>query len=116
MVDVSFVVRSKEDPMLEAKKLSSNSFDFGFSTHDLRAIGFIGLFISLLMVFRPCIVICSIRRIPRYEELERQAAQGIVADPELESVIRRRRLYQQQADLDESQTTLQHTGRTRDNR
>lgn len=65
-LNVSFEVRSSNDPMLLAKQLSDETFDFGLSSHDLQAIGFLGLIISILLMFRPCIVMCSIRRIPRY--------------------------------------------------
>lgn len=97
-LDVTFEVRSSQDPMLLAKKLSNNSFDFGLSAHDLQAIGFLGLIISVLLMFRPCIVICSIRRIPRYQDLDKLQ----VRDPELESVIRRRGMYARQSSLDHS--------------
>jgi len=97
-VDITLEVRSKEDPMLLAKKLSKESFDFGFSAHDLRAIGCIGFFISMLAMCRPCIVICSVRRIPNYQELVKQDE----IDPELESVIRRRRNYMREWEQEES--------------
>lgn len=88
-VDVSFTVRNGKDPMLAAKELSGNSFDFGLSSHDMAAAGFLGLMISLLLLCRPCIVICSIRRIPRYQDiLEKEKNQ--IYDPEIESAIRRR--------------------------
>lgn len=75
--------------MLLAKELSNNEFDFGLSSHDMTALGFLGFIISLLLMFRPCIVVCSIRRIPHYKDLEKQRESEFY-DPELESVIRRR--------------------------
>lgn len=75
--------------MLVARQLSDNTFDFGLSSHDLAAAGFLGLIISILLIFRPCIVICSIRRIPKYQDLDKIE----MSDPELESVIRRRRNF-----------------------
>ena len=80
--------------MFAAKRLSNNTFDFGISSHDLAAIGFLGMIIFTLLIFRPCIVICSIRRVPRYQELLEQESGPPFADPELESVIRRRRRAQ----------------------
>ena len=65
-LQISFTVRSASDPMLAAKMISGNTFDFGLSSHDLAALGILGCLISLLLMFRPCIVVCSIRRIPRY--------------------------------------------------
>ena len=70
-IDVTFTVRHAGDPMFLAKSLSDNSFDFGLSAHDSAALGFLGVIISLLLMFRPCIVICSIRRIPHYKDLEK---------------------------------------------
>ena len=109
---VSFTVRSEWDPMLLAKNLSDNTFDFGMSSHDLAAVGFLGLIISLLLVIRPCIVVCSIRRIPKYQDLERMQDHQPVADPELESVIRRRRrIYSNNPErLEENASTLNDTG------
>jgi len=74
--------------MFAAKTLSNNTFDFGMTSHDLAAIGFLGMIIFTLLIFRPCIVICSIRRTPKYQDLEHYGRP--YADPELESVIRRR--------------------------
>ena len=88
-VDVSFTLRHGDDPMFIAKSLTDNQFDFGLSAHDLAALGFLGLIISLLLICRPCIVVCSIRRIPKYQDLE-QMRENEVPDPELESVIRHR--------------------------
>ena len=88
-VDVSFTVRHGDDPMFVAKSLTDNKFDFGMAEHDLAALGFLGLIISLLLICRPCIVICSIRRIPKYQDLEKMR-ENELPDPELESVIRRR--------------------------
>jgi hypothetical protein len=82
-------VRNIDDPMLMARSLSNNTFDFGLSSHDLAAAGFLGVVISILLMFRPCIVICSIRRIPKYQDLEKLE----INDPDLESVIRRRRNF-----------------------
>jgi len=96
-LQVDFTVRSARDPMFAAKRLSNNTFDFGMTAHDLAAAGFLGMIISTLLIFRPCIVICSIRRIPRYQELMRVRHERdgvpIFADPELESVIRHRHRY-----------------------
>ena len=97
-VDVSFTLRHSDDPMFIAKSLSNNTFDFGLSAHDLAALGFLGLIISLLLICRPCIVVCSIRRIPKYQDLEKMRDSEI-PDPELESVIRHRnRLMRPDAD------------------
>jgi len=71
-IDVTFTIRNSEDPMFVAKDLSGATFDFGLSSHDLTALGFLGFIISLLLMFRPCIVVCSIRRIPHYKDLERE--------------------------------------------
>ena len=97
-IDVTFTIRNSKDPMFVAKDLSGATFDFGLSSHDLTALGFLGFIISLLLMFRPCIVVCSIRRIPHYKDLERQREAQAIYDPDLESVIRRRRRYQLDGD------------------
>ena len=105
-IDVSFTLRNSEDPMFIAKSLSNSSFDFGLSSHDLAALGFLGLIISLLLICRPCIVVCSIRRIPKYQDLEKMR-EGEISDPELESVIRRRRRF---ANPDDDTTMINESG------
>ena len=70
-IQVGFTIRNSMDPMLLAKNLSNNTFDFGLSSHDLGAMGFLGMIISCLLMCRPCVVMCSIRRIPKYQDLEK---------------------------------------------
>ena len=89
---MTFVVRSSSDPMLVAKNLSFNSFNFGMSAHDLRALSLIGLIASCLLICRPCMVVCSIRRIPKYQDLEEMPVRCAPPfdinemDPQLESI------------------------------
>ena len=73
-IEVSFALRDANDPMLLAKTLSNNSFDFGLSAQDFGVIGFLGLISSLLMMFRPCVVLCSVCRKHDYHK-EDQAMQ-----------------------------------------
>lgn len=61
-VQVSFSLRNGRDPVFLAKRLSDNSFDFGLSARDFFVIGILGMVSSLIAMFRPCVVMCSVCR------------------------------------------------------
>ena len=48
--------------MFLAKSLSDNTFDFGLSARDFFVIGILGMASSLIAMFRPCVVMCSVCR------------------------------------------------------
>lgn len=61
-IDVTFTVRDSTDPMFKAKALSHNSFDFGLSAVDFGIMGVLGLISSILLMFRPCVVMFNVCR------------------------------------------------------
>ena len=59
---MTFELRDSQDPVFLAKSLSGNTFDFGLSASDFLVIGILGIISSLIAMFRPCVVMCSVCR------------------------------------------------------
>lgn len=57
-------VHHVEDPLLIAKQLSNNNFDFGMDSHDMRVVAVICLVIFIILGVRPIIVLSEIQLVP----------------------------------------------------
>lgn len=89
---MSFVVRNGKDPMILAKQLSGETFDFGLASDDLFVLGILGVVISMLMMVRPCVVLCAIRRIPNFSEYVKQGRDDVY-NPQSDRVRQRANQY-----------------------
>ena len=54
---VDLTVRNSKDPLLAARSLTDQSLDFGISSHDLRVVGILMIFISVCAGIKPVLFI-----------------------------------------------------------
>ena len=72
---VQVQVRHVGDPLLVAKDISHNQYNFGTSARDLRVISAILFVIFVLLIVRPVVVLSEVQWIPDYQSayIDKQA-------------------------------------------